>query len=264
GRTLLTANSLFKKTYLPPTINCEQAIMLSFDALKDIAAMQETRDAFQLSERAETDAFNNRQQKQGVLILPAIGNVLERSKTFFQKADHVSQSLFSIVKLFYSSCSTEKMNVGAEGFESLAKLAAQEYGEDDSFAKFSKDVAPRLKYIRNVRNSIEHPHPPIQMVFVNDFNLGVDGKISPPMIEVRYRKEHYPPVHITRFMADAVEDLSVIFETMLAYLCSKHVHNFGNFQTQVIELPIERRQQDNKHVRFFYGVEINGQIVPVG
>ena len=93
-------------------------------------------------------------------------------------------------------------NVGEEGFESLAKLAVQEYGKDDSFSMFAIDVAPRLKYIRNVRNSIEHPHPPTIVAIVNDFNLGVDGKIAPPMIELRYRKEHYSPVSISSFMAD--------------------------------------------------------------
>lgn len=258
GRTFLTANSLFKKNHLPSTFNCEQAVMLAFNALQDIVAMQESRDAFQLSEHAEIDAFNNRQQSQGALVMPAIGDVLKHCKTFSQKADHVSQSLFSIVKLFYGK------KVRAEGFESLAKLAVQEYGEDDSFAKFAKDVSPRLKYIRNVRNSIEHPHPPTIRAIVNDFNLGADGKILPPMIEVHYRKEYYPPVPISSFMADAVEGMSVIFEAMLAYLCSKHVQCFGNFQTQVIELSIEQRRQDNKHVRFSYGVEINGQISPMG
>jgi hypothetical protein len=258
GRTLLTANSLFKNDRLPPTIDCEQAVMLSLEALKDIVAMQEVKDAFQRSERAEIDAFNNRQHSQGALIMPAIGNVLERCKTFIQKADHVSKSLFNIVKLFYGK------NVGAKGFESLANLAVREYGENDTFTKFAKDVAPRLKYIRNVRDCIEHPQPPTQVATVNDFNLGPDGKISHPMIQVHYRKEHYPPVQISLFMEDSVDGLSAIFETMLAYLCSKHVQSFGNFQTQVMELPTERRQQDNKHVRFSYGIEINGQMTPLG
>jgi hypothetical protein len=258
GRTLLTANSLFKKTYLPPTFNCEQAIKLSLDALKDIAAMHEARDAFQLSEQTEIDAFNNRQQKQGALIMPAIGNVQEHCKSFFQKADHVSQNLFRIVKLFYGK------KVGAEGFESVAKLAAQEYGEDDSFTKFAKDVAPRLKLIRNVRNCIEHPQPPIQVAIFNDFNLDADGKISPPMIEVIYRKERYSPVPISWFMGEAIDGLSGIFESMLAHLCNKHVLHIGGLPTQVVELPPERRGKDNKHVRYSYGVQFNGQIVPAG
>ena len=220
--------------------------------------MQESSDEFQLFERAEIDAFKNRQQSQGALVMPAIGNVLGHCKTFSQKADHVSQSLFSIVKLFYGK------NVGEEGFESLAKLAAQEYGKDDSFSRFAKDVAPRLKYIRNVRNSIEHPHPPTITAVIKDFNLGTDGKITPPIIEVHYRKEHYPPVPISLFMANAIEDLSMIFENMLAFLCSKHAQSSGNFQTQIVELSIEQRRQDNKHVRFSYGVEINGLISPMG
>lgn len=232
--------------------------MLSLEALKDIAAMHQAWDAFQLSERTEIDAFNNRHQKQGALVMPAIGNVQEHCKSFFQKADHVSQSLFRIVKLFYGK------NVGAEGFESLAKLAAKKYGEDDSFAKFTKDVAPRLKLIRNVRNCIEHPQPPTQVAIVNDFNLDEDGKISPPMIEVIYRKERYSPVPISLFMGDAIDGLSGIFESMLAHLCSKHVLHFDGFPTQVVELPPERRGKDNKHVRYSYGFQINGQIVPAG
>lgn len=258
GRTLLTAKSLINKTYLPQSFECERAIKLSFDALKDIVAMHEGFEAFQLSEKTEIDAFNNRQQARGALILPAIGDVLVRCKTFWQKADHVSQSLFSIVKLFYGK------NVGAEGFESLAKLVMQKYGEDDPFAKFSKDVAPRLKYIRNIRNCFEHPQPPTKIAIVSDFSLGADGQISPPMIEAVYLKERYSPVPISLFMADVVDGLSGIFESMLAHLCNKHVQCIGGFPTQVIELPAERRQQDNKHVRFSYGVQINGQFVPAG
>ncbi len=256
GRTLLTANSLFKKTYLPPTFDCERAVMLSFDALKDIVAMQEAMEAFRLSERTEIDAFNNRQKTHGAMIMPAIGDVAVRCKTFYQKADHASQSMFSIVKLFYEK------DVGTGGFESLAKLAVQKYGEDDPFARFAKDVAPRLKYIRNVRNCLEHPQPPTQMAIVSDFSLGADGKISPPMIEAVYRSERYSPVPISWFMADAVDGLSGIFENMLAHLCRKHVQYIGGFPTQVIELPPEHMQRDNKHVRFSYGVQINGQIVP--
>lgn len=258
ARTLLTANILFKKNFLPPTFNCEQAILLSFEALKDIVAMQEIKIAFQMSENSEIDAFNNRQQKQGVLTMPAIGNVLERCKSFFQKADHVSQSLFSIVKLFYGK------DVGAKGFDSLANLATRKYGEGDAFARFAKDVVPRLKYIRNVRNSIEHPQPPAQVAVISDFDIRANGEIFPPMIEVTYRGEHYPLVSISLLMADAVDGLSGIFESILAHLCNKHVLCIGGFTTQVVEFPPEQRRQENKHIRFSYGVQINEEVVPAG
>ena len=257
GRTLLTAKNLFNKTYLPPTFDCEQAIIKSFDALKDIVAMHEVMEAFQLAERAEIETFNNHQQSHGALIMPAIGDVLVRCKTFWQKADHASQSLFGIAKLFYGK------DVGAEGFESLAKLAEKKYGKNDPFSKFASDVAPKFKYIRNIRNCLEHPHPPTQVAIVSDFNLGADGKVSPPMIEAVYRSERYSSIPISWFMTNAVAGLSEIFENMLAYLCSKHVQNIGGFSVQVMELSSDRRS-DNKHVRFCYGILINGQIEPIG
>lgn len=258
GRTLLTAISLFKKSFLPPTFDCERAVTLSLEAMKDIVAMYEAKEAFHLAERLEVDKFNHRQQVPRSLLLPAIGDVQMHCKTFCQKADHVSHSLFSIAKLFYGK------NVGNGGFESLAELVVQKYGEEDSFSKFAKDVAPRLKYLRNVRNCFEHPIQQTQMAIVSDFNLGADGNIYPPMIEVLYRSEHYSPVPISQFMADAVDGLSGIFESMLAHLCNKHVQSFSGFPIQVVEFPPERRQREHKNVRFTYGAQINGQMVPIG
>ena len=84
------------------------------------------------------------------------------------------------------------------------------------------------------------------------------------MIEVIYRKEHYSPVPISWFMVEAIEGLTGIFESMLAHLCNKHVLHMGGMPTQVVELPPERRGKDNKHVRYSYGVQFNGQIVPAG
>jgi len=255
GRTLLTASKLFNKTYMPSSFNCEQAIMKSFDVLRDIAAMHEVNVAFQTTEAVEIEGFNSRKHSQDALIMPAIGDVLVRCKTFWQKADHVSQNLLGIVKLFYGK------NAGAEGFETLAKITAEKYGEDDPFTKFAIEVAPKLKYIRNVRNCLEHPNPPTIIAIVSDFALGADMKISPPMIEAHYRGEHYSSVPISWFMADAAIGLPMIFENMIAYLCSKHVRRIGGFQAEVFEVPIAERLGENKHVRFSYGVQMNGQMV---
>lgn len=258
GQTLLTARKLFNESFLPKSFDCTRAITLSLDALKDIVAMYEEMKAFQLSEDTEKVAFDNRQQKNGSLIMPAIGNVKARCMNFYQKADHASQSLFSIVKMFYEK------EVGAGGFESLAKVVVQKYGKDDSFAKFAIDVAPRLKCIRNIRNCLEHPNPPNQIANVRDFDLGSDGVISPPMIEARYRGEHYPMMPISWFMTDTVDGLSGVFENMIAFLCSKHVQQIGGFQAEVIEMLPEWKQRENIHVRFSYGIQMNGQIVPAG
>ncbi len=258
GRTFLTANTLLKQKNFSSTFNCERALKSSFDAMKDIVEMYEGMMSFKLAEKKEIDAFNSREQSQGSLVMPAIGNVLERCKTYFQKADHASSNLLNIVKLFYGKA------VVADGFESLAKLTMNKYGENDAFTMFVKNVAPKLQYIRNIRNSLEHPRPPSQIANIIDFNLGVDGKIAAPIMQVNYRKEKYSPVTISQFMESLVDGLSEIFETMLAHLCSKHVQNFSTFPIQVIELSEERRSKESKYVRYCYGIYIGDQIVPFG
>lgn len=257
-RTLLTASSLFKKEFLPSTTDCEQALILSLDALKDIAAMHEEMHAFKAAEQKEINSFNSQQQTRESIILPAIDNASGHFKTFAQKADHFANSLFKIVKIFY------KNNVGSGGYESLAQLTHTKYGVNDYFAIFAKDIAPKMEYLRNTRNCLEHPNPPTQIAHIQDFSLNADGDVLLPMIEVVYRGKNYPPVPISAFMERSVEGLSLIFETMVAHLCNKHVHSSSGLPINVVELDAERMNRDNKNVRFCYGVKIDEQIHPIG
>lgn len=264
GRTLLTAKQLFNEQILPDWFNCKIAIVQSLEALKDLAAMHELADAFKQTQEGEIYAFSARQRSQGALVLPAIGDVEIRCKKFFQNASHVSRSLLSIIKLFYKKESTRKKKHGNWGIDDLAQFAKVAYGKEDHFTKYLESVAPTLKYIRQARNSLEHPTPPTLQAIIHDFALLADGKIAAPNIEIISRPDIYPSVDVSVVMAQLTEALPQIFEGVVVCLCSKHVQSMGGLETSIIELPIERRGRGRKHVRFSYGVRIGDEVAALG
>lgn len=106
-------------------------------------------------------------------VLPGIIDVSQRCKTAIQKADHALQGIFGIVKLFYDN------EIGKKWFDSFYAFLVKEIGEDHEFSHFLKDVIPSFKFIRNMRNCVEHPKPE-QHIEVLDFKIHSANEIHPP------------------------------------------------------------------------------------
>jgi hypothetical protein len=241
GRTLLTAKELFHDHFLPESFDCKAALALAFGALKDLAAMQAIAEQIQTAQ-ASSQLEDRRQQDRSV-VLPSIGDVSALSKSFLQKADHALQALLGIVKLFYGD------NAGKAWFESLVQLAERKYGADDQFTKFLVLALPLFQFVRNARNCVEHPKPS-QRVIVTDFVLNAAMQVVAPTIEIVHPKSHQPPVSIEEFTREFIEQISGVFELMIAFMCGKHAQPIGSFPLGLIELPEGRRR--SKHVRFSY------------
>ena len=60
GRTLLTAKALFKKEFLPSPIDINRALVLTFEALRDIIAMDSVAKEYILAEQKEIEAAEKR------------------------------------------------------------------------------------------------------------------------------------------------------------------------------------------------------------
>ncbi|WP_207384251.1 hypothetical protein [Legionella sp. W10-070] len=57
-----------------------------------------------IEEETKTTAFLKHERKNRSLALPSIIDLESRTKSFFQKADHVQQALIELTSLFYSDC----------------------------------------------------------------------------------------------------------------------------------------------------------------
>jgi len=252
SRTLLTAKNLFRKDFLPDSVNAKQALTFSFEALTDMVAMQTTAAEYELAEQKEIQAAQSRTPQQKSFALPSVTDVKTRCKTFFQKADHVEQTIWDIVRLFYP-------NIQAKcNFDKLRDYLKDAYGVDDGFTKFIDQALPFLKMVRNARDCLDHRNA--KGVVITDFTLSADGKISQPTIAINFRDTQQPPVDISLLMPKVVESMMNVFDNLIASLCSKNT--VSRFPAQVGVIPEKHRR--NKYVQYSYGFIMNGEFWPMG
>jgi hypothetical protein len=128
ARTLLTAHTLFKKTFLGPGFEQEKGLTLALGILKDALAMVDMHARLKNAEQQAVAACDLKTQKDGSVQMPSIGNAGDRCDAFAHKACHLVKKIEDIVMLFYGDEITSKW------VDSLATLTMRRYGADSSFA----------------------------------------------------------------------------------------------------------------------------------
>ena len=162
--------------------------------------------------------------------------------------------MFGVAKLFYGH------DLRKGWFDALRATVERKYGTKDQFTGFMSEVTPFLQYVRHWRNCVEHPKPQ-EYILAKDFTLTAEMELFPQTIELVHPKAHQPPIAISSFMDQTIEQVSKIFEMMIAFLCSKHVRASSKFPVQVVDL--QETDRRDKKVRFGYGIQHGNQILPI-
>ncbi len=246
---------MLRKEFLPDYIDLRRGMTLSFEALSEIAAMKTVAADFKELENGAISQAEEVRRKNGSVVIPAVGHVETKCKTFAQKSDHAGAKLYEIAKLFYPG-------VKWRGWPDFAEFVGRTFGDEDAFTKLTVITTPFLQLVRNLRDCLEHGNIG-DGVLIDDFSIGADGAIALPRIGIDFRSTKQPAVFISHFMAEATEMLLQTFELTLTHLCSKHVQPFAGMPIQVGIAAEDRRQ--NKHVRFAYGMYYQDHgFVPIG
>jgi hypothetical protein len=253
GRVLLTARALFSKNYLPSSIDCDEALRLSFESLKDIVAMSEISESLKRDEQNSLAQIKDNRKDDRSVLLPSIKNLPQRCNEFIQKADHSLGRLYSIIKVFYP-------NAHKPYFEGFYNTLVALYGADDPFAQGVGNVLPFLKFVRDARNSVEHPKQG-QKIIVKDFSFEPTGLVVRPTVEIVHARSPHEAINISDFMQQINSAIIDIVESMFSGLCSKLVTVTAGFQFEVVVLPEDMRR--DKFVRYSYGlIDQEGGTIP--
>lgn len=234
ARTFLTARNLFRKGYLPQTVDYQRALELALEAVQELVAMESECSIYLKYENLAISEYEERRDKNLSYKIPSVIDVNTRCKTFFQKADHVYQFLIEITRLFYP-----KLKQHAH-FSTFHKLLEDEYGTDDSFTQFMDSTMDFLKLTRNVRDCLDHM---IDGVIVRDFDLQINSNVLTPTIEVNFRGSKLPRTSLCDFLPRHINGMIDFFENLIAYLCTK-------FGYQVGHIPVDKRR--HRHVQYGY------------
>ncbi|WP_157784135.1 hypothetical protein [Bradyrhizobium yuanmingense] len=253
AKTLLTAKQLFKKGFLGSDFESAQAIELSFECLKNLAAMSDTASAFSRRDEEEERQLAQLQIKDRSLALPSAPHLESRCKEFIQRADHALQALFAIATMFYGS--------KFKGwFEGLAEEVSRKHKGDVHYIGLMSDVATFCKSIRTTRNCVEH-RKPNERIEVCDFSPTSDNAVVPPTIAVYHPKFTQPRIPISAYTTQVTEHIADTFETLIAFMCSRNIDASAKIPVQVVELP--ENQRSNKLVKYSYGMVGGSQIIPL-
>lgn len=255
ARTLLTAQTLFRTTFLGSAFDRDRGMTLVLDVLKDLIAMSEMRTSLEAAQAQAVETRASEKIEGRLLRLPAVGNVEDRCDAFGQKAGHIVSALGQIARLFYGH------ELSSKWIDSLTALTRERYGEEDAFVQFMGSVRPFLLFVLDMRNMIEHPHPD-KHIKSQDFSLHSSGLLVPPSVTIMRPECEPAQVTIVALMTGTTAELVTACELLFAYLSSVHAHPPMGLPIQVLELPLEQRR--NKHLRFCYGTRDGERVIPVG
>ena len=247
GRTILTAKELLKKEFLAKYVVIEKILETTMDILTDLDSMHNEMSRYKESETKEIEDYNSR-PKGSSLVIPCVKDIKTYCKNFFQKADHVEQALWEIIKIFLPDFNPKG------GFEKLIDFSKARYGENDVFTKHLEAILPFWQGLRNIRDCLEHRGSLKEgRLEINNFVMNSNGTIDCPSLAISFRKTEIPKAPVYLLMQEMMIGLVEVYENLLAFLCSKNIEAFAGIGVELCILPEERRR--NKFVKFFYNID---------
>lgn len=248
-KIFLTGRELFRADRLFDQVDWNAVLAISLEVLKEAVAAAQIKDAL----LAETQAVRELalSPKDRSLHLPSVTDIEGRTKAFIQRTEHAVQGLFRACKQFYPEEALRRGGGWMDGFVATVK---ESHPENGSFASFAEQFAGFGKFVRAVRNCVEHPKPE-QRIVLADFRLLPSRELAEPTIEVIHPSMAEPALPVTEFMQQLSAAIPELAETLWAYLASSHMKPLGNFPIAVAELP-EGQRRDG--VRYGYMMAIGG------
>ena len=256
GRILLTAHAMFKASQLGCQFPEQKALRLALDLLRDVVAMLDMHeDMAKVIETAAREVSAHADAHR-CLALPAVGDAKNRCDAFAQKVGHAIDKMEQIAKLFYPD------DLSTKWITSLTRVTAQKHGDGAPLHRFMVEVEDFLLFMNRFRNMIEHPKDG-ERVIVHDFKLTPEMTVVSPHIEI-VRDGKTASQDLRMFMTEIIKELLFTMEMFIVLLCGANAESFAGFPISVVELPESRRPERNPHQRFSYGINMNGQIQPLG
>lgn len=256
ARTLLTAKILFKDGMLDARLKSENILPLVLDFFEETLALLKSFGAFSSEIRRLSESVKEQQKHGASVLLPSVPDLRGKVKGFVQRAEHATQALLAMCKVFY------EFPKNKHGFISFPEAIKTRRDVDQAMLQWAEQIAAYAKFLRNCRHCVEHPHND-QKIVLTDFAINPkDSKLNEPMLEVVHRETPEPRLPIGDYMFSVLSSTVAMGEELMAFLALDNMSPGWKDTTTVMEMPPERRRHPN--VRFYYAINMGGVMHPVG
>lgn len=232
SRSFLTAKAIFGQEYFGDAVDDKKAMVISLDVLIELSVLDNEINNF-ISKEHELSEWYTARKNSADYAIPSMIDVKTRCKTIFQKADHISQGIMEIIRLFYPDFPIQHY------YSQFLAFIEEKYGKDDGFSKFLQEAIPFLEIIRNARNCLDHRRTE---AIIRDFEIQADGNILTPTIEMEYRSSSVPRMSLHEFLTTCNANMLLISEMMIVHIGNKCTKPRGALSYHMREIPKEKRR----------------------
>lgn len=257
ARTYLTATTLFKSTHLGSQFDERKAIQIAFEFLSIISAIVDMQTSLDMATKAAIEKFEALPANDRSLRLPALGDASHRCYALTQKIGHAVDTLEALARVFYPSEITKKW------IDSLVALLAQKYGEDAPLTRAMRESGSVLLRLRRLRNMVEHPKDG-DRITVYDFKLLPSMDLLMPSVEVQRPGEEAITCSVGSLMEHVRNTLVDEAEHLFGLLVAENIKSLSKYAVCLVELSKDQRPKWNPHQNLAFGIEIDGQVLPLG
>jgi hypothetical protein len=259
GRTLLLCNVLLQPMHLEDHVDRDRIMELALSLATKFASMQEKTDRFiALVESAVENIPDaaERARENNIFAVPEVQGSEDTCKEIFLAAKQALQDVLDMAQVFFG----DDLKPGY--FSNIMEFAKEKYGDVDEFTKLLEESKPMREFIRETRNSFEHPKPN-KRVIVRNIRINKDAQIELPTFEHVHPDWHQPEVRLDDFFPLIIDRLLEFCETMIAFMVAKNMNGkFAGFDVQLLWHP--DGMQRSPKVRFGYGIYHDGKLQPLG
>lgn len=245
-RSFLTAKRLIDTQFLGSEFDVQKALTISLDVLIELCVLGNEINAYLAQEQKLITWYEERRNSKNYAI-PSLIDVKTRCKTIFQKADHISQGIMEIIRLFFPEFLIQHY------YSQFLTFIEDKYNKTDPFSVFLSESVPFLEIVRNARNCLDHRRTE---TIIKDFELQKEGNILSPTIEMNYRSSQLERMSLEQFLTICNSNMLTIFELMIGHLCSKNVQPMGMIRYELREVPENQRR--NPLIRYAFWSNLPG------
>ncbi|KFG91785.1 hypothetical protein BV98_000033 [Sphingobium herbicidovorans NBRC 16415] len=229
-QTLCVAFQLLDHTYLPDTVDDDEARAHALDAAIALAAIADVMEEMKAHQNETRIKLQTHEFDLGHL--PRTANIRGKLHGCISHLREVEMSLAKLTLMFHSKV------VHNDPWQKAFRVAiAKKHGENSEEVEYLERIFTFLRSAVEHRNAMIHPKATHKVV-LHDYAMRPDGAFWAPSLEIVHPEFPLDRQDAVQFFTNQLDSMGHAFETALSCLCNVNAMSFNEmFDTSVARLP---------------------------